>query len=191
MDTARNRDPLFEPVKKRETLLRGGYLALERLTLGLPDGREAFREVVRVRDAVAVLPVDENGAVHLVRQHRAAIQRTILEAPAGILDRPDETLEACARRECAEETGLRPQKLVRLITYAHAEGYSTGFITLFLGQDLQDAGGPDLDQTEFLEQVSMPFAELVDRVIKNEIIDSKTILSVLLSRPYLKKFTAL
>jgi ADP-ribose pyrophosphatase len=188
MEPVQDRDPLFEPVKKRETLLRGGYLSLERLTLGLPDGKEAFREVVRVRDAVAVLPVDRNGTARLVRQHRAAIQRTILEAPAGILDRPDETLEACARRECVEETGLLPKRLVKLITYAHAEGYSTGFITLFLGQELQETGGPKLDQTEFVEQVSMPYPELLDRVLKNEIIDSKTILSVLLSRKHLGKY---
>ncbi|OGJ94168.1 MAG: hypothetical protein A2487_07730 [Candidatus Raymondbacteria bacterium RifOxyC12_full_50_8] len=172
-------DPLFEPVTKRERPFTGSYLSLERLTITLPDGKRALREIVRVRDAVAVLPIDNHGIVHLVRQHRPAIGRTILEIPAGVIDKK-ETPAACARRECAEETGFRPRRLRKLLTYAHAEGYSTGFITLFAGTDLVNTGSLKLDKTEFVEQVSMPFKKLLWLVQRKEIIDSKTILCALL-----------
>ncbi len=111
----------------RKTLFKGCYLTLERLDIRLPNGEKAIREVVRVRDAAAVLPVDEKGQVHLVRQRRPAIGRTIVEVPAGLLDQ-GESAEEAAVRECEEETGYRPRQLIRLLTYAHAEGYSTGFI---------------------------------------------------------------
>ena len=172
-------DRLREAVIGRKVLFCGGYLRLEELTIRLPDGRDGRREVVTVANAVAVLPVDADGRVHLVRQHRAAIGRTILEAPAGVIE-PGEDPEAAARRECGEEIGLRPRRLLPLVTYAHAEGYSTGFITLFVGLDLEPVGSPRLDETEFVEHVVLPFAELREKVRRNEIVDSKTILTTLL-----------
>ncbi|OGS33752.1 MAG: hypothetical protein A2293_14465 [Elusimicrobia bacterium RIFOXYB2_FULL_49_7] len=171
-----------EQVLKRETCFTGSYLKLERLHIELPDGRHGTREIVRVKDAVAVLPVDQNGIVHLIRQHRPAIGRTILEVPAGVVDSTDASLEACAARECEEETGIVPGKLVKLLTYAHAEGYSTGFITLFLATDITPTGQTKLDESEYVEQAAFPFAEAERKVQDGDIIDSKTILCLLLSK---------
>ncbi len=179
------KDPLHEPVLKKERVFSGSYLSLDRLTVRLPDGRTAEREVVAVQDAVAVLPVDPEGNVRLVKQHRPAIGRTILEAPAGLIQTGENPAEA-AKRECEEETGFRPGEVHRLITYAHAEGYSTGFITLYLGTGLKQTGPPRLDATEFLQPVSIPFRELREMVRKGEIVDSKTILCVLLAEEVLK-----
>ncbi len=172
-------DRLAEPVLKRERVFDGAYLRLDRLTVLLPDGREAVREAVLVRDAVAVLLLDREGQVRLVRQHRPCIGRTLVEVPAGLID-AGEKPEDAAVRECGEETGFIPGKLERLITYAHAEGYSTGFITLFLGTELFRTGAVHTDPTEFLEPVSMPFGELRRMVESGGIVDSKTILCVLL-----------
>ncbi|MFH0920248.1 MAG: NUDIX hydrolase [Fibrobacterota bacterium] len=179
-------DSLFERVRKRETLYNGCYLKLEKLTVDCGNGKTGVREIVHVRNAVAVLPVDARGRVTLVRQHRPAIGRTILEVPAGVMD-PGESPAACARRECAEETGLRPRKLTKLISYAHAEGYSTGFITLFLGTDLKKTGALKLDATECVEPVLMTFEKLMSLIKKGTVIDSKTLLSALLSRSLLRK----
>lgn len=172
-------DRLAEEVVGRRELFRGSYLRLEELAVRLPDGRPARREVVAVRDAVAVLPIDAEGRVHLVRQHRAAIGRTIIEAPAGVIE-PGEDPQEAARRECEEEVGLRPRRLLQLISYAHAEGYSSGFITLYAGLDLEAVESPGLDPTEVVERVVLPFAQLREKVRRNEIVDSKTILSTLL-----------
>lgn len=182
----KKRDPLFEKVVDRKRLYSGSYLNLDRLTITLPDKKKAFREIVKVRNAVAVLPVDENGIAYLVRQHRPAIRKTIVEVPAGVVDGPGESQVRCARRECEEETGIIPRKLIKLVTYSHAEGYSTGFITLFLGLNLKHTGRINLDQTEFVQQVRMPYIRLLNMVRHNQIIDSKTMLSAILGLPYLK-----
>ena len=177
---------LDEKLSRLETVYSGKYMDVKKHYLELPDGREAVREIVHVRDAVAVLPILPNGEVILVRQHRPAIQRTLLEVPAGNVD-SGEKLEETAIRECEEETGYRPQKLIRLIGYAHAEGYSTGWITLFAGMDLEKTGRMNLDSTENLQPIRIPFVELLEMVNKNEIVDSKTILCTLLGSSFLKK----
>ena len=179
----KRKEPLTEKIIQRQLIFQGKYLHLERLELLLPNQNIAKREIVRVRDAVGILPIDRENAVYLVRQHRPAIESTIIEIPAGLIDEGEE-LEEAARRECEEETGYRPRKVKKLIAYAHAEGYSTGFITLFLGTDLEHTGKINLDITEYLNQVILPFHDLYRMVEQNRIIDSKTILSTL----YCKKF---
>ena len=170
---------VYEQIVHRDMLFTGKYLKLERLHVKLPDGRTGEREIVRVPDAVSVLPLDKEGNVHLIRQHRPAIERTLVEIPAGLLDGDEKPIEA-ALRECEEETGYRPTKLQELLTYAHAEGYSTGFVTLFLGTELEYRASLKPDSTEFIEPVSMPFQRLFRMVQTNQIVDSKTILSTLL-----------
>jgi len=182
----KNHKSFTEKIEKSESLYKGKYLELDRLEVTLPDGRTGLRELVRVRNSVSILPLDEEGNVHLVRQHRPAIGRTILEAPAGLQDE-GETDEDAASRECEEETGFYPHKLEKLLTYAHAEGYSTGFMTLYLGTDLEHTGKIKLDSTEFLEPVALLFSELEEMVKKNEIIDSKTILFTFLLKNRLSK----
>jgi len=172
---------VHEKIETRSVLFRGRYLLLERLNLSL-DGRKAgIREIVRVPDAAAVLPLDRDKTVHLVRQFRPAVNRVLLEIPAGLISKGESAGETAAR-ECEEETGVRPRRLRRLITYAHAEGYSTGFITLFLGTDLEYTGSVQLDASEHLYPVRLPFQELIHKVDSGEIVDSKTILSTLLTR---------
>lgn len=175
-----------EKIESRTVLYRGMYLQLEALNMLFPDGSTGTREVVRVPDAVAVLPVDSTGQVHLVRQYRAPIETHCIEVPAGLLDH-DEHVADAAVRECEEETGFRPRSLERLVTYAHAEGYSTGWITLFLGTDLKFTGKTHLDSTEFLEPLTLPFADLIDLVDNRRIVDSKTILCTVLSRDRLNR----
>jgi ADP-ribose pyrophosphatase len=175
---------LTEIIQKLETLYSGSYMDVEKQVLCLPDGREVVREIVHVRNAVAVLPILSNGNVVLVRQYRPAIRKTLLEIPAGLLDDGEDEQNA-AMRECEEETGYRPKKLQRLLHYAHAEGYSTGWITLYVATELKKMGQISLDRTEHLEPVQMSFAELQDLVRKNEIVDSKTILSTVLANAWL------
>lgn len=175
---------LTEIIERLETLYTGSYLDLEKQHLRLPDGREAVREIVNVRDAVAVLPILENGDVVLVRQYRPAIKKTLLEIPAGLLD-DGEDEKTAAIRECEEETGYCPKQLKRLLRYAHAEGYSTGWITLFVADDLEKTGKISLDRTEHLEPVQLSFEELEQLARQNEILDSKTILSTVLTKAWL------
>lgn len=177
---------LEERFIRKKTIYEGRYIRAEERTVRLPDGREAMREIVQPPDAVGVLPIDSDGTVHLIRQYRTAIEQVTLEIPAGIID-PGETHEQTGRRECAEETGYRPETLEWMFRYYHSVGFSTGQIQVYLGTDL--APDPDFhaDDGEFLERVRMPFEELYRRTGSGEVVDSKTMLAVLWYQHRMKK----
>jgi len=178
-------NPDFEKIIHEETLYQGIYLKLRKLEIELPGGNRGIREIVEVRDASAIFAVDTDQNVLMVRQSRPAIRKTGLEIPAGLID-DHESEEEAARRECEEETGYRPKTLRRLIRYAHAEGYSTGMITLFLGVGLEHTGKMKLDATEYVEPVLVPLDTLVRLVRENEITDSKTILGTALCERFVR-----
>lgn len=177
---------ILERIIEQESIFEGNYLNLEKVRVALPDGRIADREIVRVKDAVAILPLGADGTVHLVRQGRPAINKTIIEVPAGLVDQ-GETPAQAARRECAEEIGFRPAKLRKLLRYAHAEGYSDGFTTLYLGTVLERVENQQLDSSEYLQRITLPLYELLRRVRENQILDSKTILCALLAEKVMRE----
>src|SRR5258708_34803129 len=91
-----------------EELYRGSLITVARGRFRAPDGREFERDIVHHPGAVSVVPVvDDGDAVLLVRQYRAAIDRPLLEIPAGKRDIEGEPPETTARREPQEEAGMR------------------------------------------------------------------------------------
>ena len=179
--------PIERVIRKRVVYV-GRYLSTEQQTVVLPDGRQAIRDIVRPPDAVAVVPIDDAGRIHLVRQYRPAIRRAIYEIPAGIID-PGERPATTARRECEEEIGLRPRRLIKLCTFYSAVGFSTGSIQLFLVQGLVASRREYRDATEFLQVHAIPFERAYRWVLTNRIVDAKSILGILWARQHLEPET--
>lgn len=169
---------LDEEILRTETVFAGRYVTVDVRTVRLSDGSETSREIVSPPNAVGVLALDQNGNVHLVRQYRSALERAILEIPAGIID-PGESPEQTGRRECEEETGLIPGRVKRLCRFYHSVGFSTGHIELYLATDLAPSGRRHAEAGELLDRVVMPFDTLAGMVAGGEIVDSKTIIAVL------------
>ena len=169
---------LIEKVVTEEEIYHGIYLHVKRLNVKLPDESRAVREIVQVKNAVAVVMMDDKQNVILVKQYRPAIKTLLWEIPAGLIDEGEESEDA-ARRECEEETGYFPRILTPLYTYAHAEGYSTGMVTLYLGTDIVHTGNVKPDASEFLEPILLPFHELALRCRNGLVQDSKTIIATL------------
>lgn len=172
---------LRETVVKGETLYDGRIIKVERWNVRLPDGREAEREIVLHNGAAAVVPVDKKGYVTLVRQHRVAVGRMMLEIPAGKLDFPGEDPFDCARRELEEETGLRAGKWQKMAHVVTTPGFCTERIAIYLATDLTQTA-QHTDQDEFLSLVTMPLSDAVAKVLRGEVEDAKTCLGLLLAQ---------
>lgn len=158
----------------------GIILHIDHLTNELPNGKPAKREVARHVGAAAVIPVDGDGNVWLVRQFRAPIDQVLLEIPAGKLDYKGEDRFEAAKRELQEETGLTAGKWTHLTDIVTTPGFSDELISIYLAQDLS-FGDSHPDDDEFLNIVRMPLSEAVELVMKGEIPDAKTILAVLMA----------
>lgn len=120
-----------------------------------------------------------DGMLCLIRQFRPAVERHIIEIPAGTMRRGEDPLE-CARRELAEETGLRAGHLVRLGGIYPTPGYSSEYLHVFLATELAD-GEAHFDEGEEIDEVVWMTPEaLTERVVSGEIEDAKTIAALFL-----------
>lgn len=174
-----------ETIINSQRLYDGRIVVLDLLDVRLPNGEQSRREVVRHPGAVAVVPLDADGSVILVRQYRIAADRVMLEIPAGTLD-PGEPAATCAERELQEEAGLRPGRLDSLGGIFAAPGYTTEYIHLFLATELS-ASSLEMDDDEFIEVVRLPFDEALRMVDDGEIDDSKTVAGLLRAARHLRR----
>jgi ADP-ribose pyrophosphatase len=152
------------------------FLSLEEVSLRGPSGDVSPRTVVRVGGAVALVPVDGDEVV-LFRQYRTAIDRAVLEIPAGKLDVPGEAPEDCARRELAEEIGLAARELEQIAHYYTSPGFADEDVTVYLATGLTEVEmnrmGPEEQAAEI---VRVPIAELP--ALLPSIEDSKTVIGL-------------
>ena len=140
----------------------------------LPNGNTISLELIRHPGAAAVVPVDGEGNVILVRQYRHATGSWLLEVPAGKLDHPGESPEDCALREVEEETGHRAGRLVPLGWIWTTPGFTNEKIWLFLARELTPARS-NLQADEVLTVETLPLAEAVRRAASGEIVDGKSV----------------
>lgn len=147
-------------------------------------GRQCLREVVEHPGGVCVLPVDAEGTAWCVRQFRYPMQKHLLEAPAGKLEKGEDPL-TCAVRELSEETGFTAGRMIPLGVYYTSPGFSTECLHLYLALDLI-RGEAHPDEGEFLDLCPVPYTELLERVYRGEIPDGKTAIAVLQAKRYLE-----
>jgi len=137
---------------------------------------EHEREIVEHPGAVAIVAVDREERVTLVRQLREPARKELLELPAGTLDE-DEQPEACARRELQEETGLTGGRWRALGRFWTTPGFCRELMHVFVAEGVEegDAAQEDDEQIE-LVRIAVPDAEA--RI--GELEDAKTIAGLLL-----------
>jgi ADP-ribose pyrophosphatase len=169
---------LNERLLKSEQKYTGRIVSLFVDTVQLPDGKTSVRELVRHPGAVAIVPLDAEGNVVLVRQYRHAAGRAMLEIPAGTL-KPGEDPQLCAVRELQEETGFQPGHIEKIGGIFVAPGYTTEYIHLYYATDLSQARLA-MDDDEFIEVVHIPLRQAVAMVERGEIFDGKSVSALLL-----------
>jgi ADP-ribose pyrophosphatase len=134
------------------------------------------REIVEHPGAVAVVAVDREGYVTLVRQQREPARKLLVELPAGTLEEGEEPAET-ARRELAEETGLHGGDWRSVTTFWTTPGFCRERMHLFFAEGVE-AGDASPDEDEDMELVRWPVAEIERHL--HEIEDAKTLAGLLL-----------
>ena len=163
-----------------QVVFPGTLIRVEHWNVRLPNGETALREIVCHRGAAAVVPLDEDGNLILVRQHRIAVDRLTLEIPAGKLDSPEEDPLLCAKRELSEETGYNARSWEKLTCLETTPGFCNERIHIYLATGLTP-GDTHPDDDEFVATVRMPLKEAVERVMSGEFRDGKTALAIMMA----------
>ncbi|MBR4723142.1 MAG: NUDIX hydrolase [Clostridia bacterium] len=151
----------------------------------LPNGETAGRELVLHNGGVAVIAVDENKDVFMVRQYRKPYEEVVLEVPAGKLENGENPQEA-GLRELREETGYIAKKSRFIGKCYPSPGYLNEVISMYLAEDLEFVG-QELDPGEFVEVEKIPLQRLFEMVMDNKIADAKTQIAILKAYEILSK----
>jgi ADP-ribose pyrophosphatase len=173
------------PLLERRSIFEGRVVNLSLDRVRLPNGRVCELEMIRHPGAAAVVPLDEQRRVLLVRQFRYAAGGWLLEVPAGKLD-AGEPPETCAAREVEEETGYRPRELSPMGWIWTTPGFTDERIWLYLARDLEPSR-QELQTDEVLTVERLPLDEAVEMAATGEIRDGKSVCALLRARRFLRK----
>lgn len=151
----------------------------------LPNGNTAPREIVSHPGGVAIVPLNNDGTVIMVRQYRYAFSQILLEVPAGKLNDGEEP-RAAALRELEEEAGVVPDQLIDLGPIYPSPGFCDEVLYLYLAKGLT-ATQCNPDDDEFLEIEAIPLQTLLDQIRRNELPDGKSVAALLKTSLFLQE----
>jgi len=167
----------------RRTVYEGRIVNVRQDVAELVNGRQVSREVVEHPGGVCIVPVDQDGNCYLVRQFRYPFMQSLLEFPAGKLERGEDPLQ-CAIRELSEETGLQAGSVTPLGRMYPSPGFLDEVIHLYLAQDLTH-GEAHPDENEFLSVEKHSMEALCEMIAANQLADAKTIVGFFKAKQYL------
>jgi ADP-ribose pyrophosphatase len=170
-----------------EIVHQGQLITTAKASFADPDGNTFEREVVHHPGAVSVVPVDGDGRAVLVRQYRAAVDRELLEIPAGKRDVAGEAPDVTAARELEEEVGMRAGQLRELGRFYNSPGFSDEYSIVFLALDLE-ATQTSLQGVEeqHMTVVRIALDDVPKLITEGELTDAKSIIGLCLAREALR-----
>jgi 8-oxo-dGTP pyrophosphatase MutT (NUDIX family) len=166
-----------DSIKKLTSVFRGRVVTLNLETVRLPNGHVTELEIIHHPGGAAVVAIDAEQRVCLIRQFRHAVGGWICELPAGKLE-PDEPALATAQRELTEEAGIEAAEWLSLGDYVSSPGVLTETVKLFMARGLKTAIMAH-EAAELIEIHWVPIAEACRRTLSGEINDGKTALGLL------------
>ena len=175
----------YEKQISEKTVYKGRIVNVRNDVAELQNGKHVPREVVEHPGGVAVVAVDDNGHVLMVRQYRYPMGEELLEIPAGKLEYCEDPAD-CAVRELSEETGCTAGKLVFLGPIYPSPGFSKEILYIYLATGLV-CGAAHPDEDEFLSVETVSMEMLVEKIMAGEIKDGKTIIGIMKAQKYLEQ----
>lgn len=165
----------------------GKVISLRIDEVTLPNGKTSKRELIKHPGAVAIIPITKEGKIVFVEQYRKALERSLIETPAGKLE-PGESPEITARRELEEETGYGCEQLKFIQSFATSPGFADEIIHMYVAEGLYKIeNSASLDEDEFVEIIEATIEEAELMMKNGQIFDAKTAYSVLWVKEYLQK----
>lgn len=169
---------LEEKTIKTEKIFSGKVINVQVEDVELPNGKISKREIVKHPGAVAIIPITNENKIVMVEQFRKPLERTIVEIPAGKLEKGEEP-EYTARRELEEETGYDCEQLDYLVSFYTSPGFSDEILHIYLAKGLtKKENAASLDEDEFVNVMELTLAEAEQYLRETKIYDAKTVYAI-------------
>lgn len=162
---------------RQELAYKGHIIDVYKDIVELPNGKQVEWDLVKHKGASAVVAVDQDGKIIMVRQYRNSLERMSLEIPAGGINEGEEP-KMSALRELEEEAGQKAGKIEHLVDAITAIGFCNEVVYIYLATELVETE-QHLDEDEFVQIERYSVEELIDMIIEGKIKDAKTIAGVL------------
>ncbi|SEA58869.1 ADP-ribose pyrophosphatase [Thalassobacillus cyri] len=162
-----------------EKIFNGKVIKLQVDSVTLPDGNTSKRELIKHPGAVAIIALTDENNIVFVEQYRKALEKSILEIPAGKLEE-GEAPEVTAKRELEEETGYTTEHMEMVTSFYTSPGFADELVYVYFTDQLQrldDAVAGDED--EFVEVYELPLEEAERLMAEQRIHDAKTAYALL------------
>lgn len=167
-----------EKTLNSQTIFTGKIISLQVDDVKLPDGKKAKREIVKHPGAVAILALTNDKRIILVKQYRKALERSLIEIPAGKQEAGEQP-EKTALRELEEETGYVCSTLEHIQSFYTSPGFADEIIHLYFAKHLKKKENPlQVDEDEFVELMEVSLDEALQLIADKKIYDAKTIFAI-------------
>ncbi len=170
----------------REHVYAGRRINVYKQRMLTPENKETDWDIVEHFGGSAIVAVDDEGKILIVKQYRATCDDFTLEIPAGALDSRDEDPFYTAKRELREETGYISEDISFLCKFYSSVGIFDEIIHIYLAKNLIESE-QDLDEHEEVEIYRYSLKELTHMIFSGEIVDAKTIVGILGYKEMLEK----
>jgi ADP-ribose pyrophosphatase len=162
---------------KRDMVQKGHIIDFYSDTIEIEGGKRTNFDFIGHKGAAAMIPVDAEGNILMVRPYRNAVDQYTLEIPAGGLNAGEDN-KTCAIRECEEETGFKAGKVYHLFDLYTTVAFSNEKIGIYYTTDITPSK-QNLDEDEFVNVERHSIEELTTMILNGEIVDAKTIAGIL------------
>jgi ADP-ribose pyrophosphatase len=162
---------------QRDLVHTGSIIDYYKDTIEIEGGKQTNFDFINHKGASAMIPVDKDGNILMVRQYRNAIDQYTLEIPAGGLNQGEDN-KTCAIRECEEETGYKAGEVYHLIDVFTTVAFSNEKICIYYTTDITPTN-QNLDEDEFVTAEPHSIEELTNMILNGEIQDAKTVAGIL------------
>ncbi len=172
-------------LESSQTMFRGRILEVNVERVRLPNGRTANLEIAHHPGGAAIVALDSERRVCLLRQYRHAAQDWIWELPAGKIDDGEPPI-VTARRELAEEAGMAAGSWRSLGGILSSPGVFTEVVHLYLASNLAPVSSSP-EEHEVFAVTWVPWPQAVLMAERGLISDGKSVSGLLRCRRFLAR----
>ena len=169
-------------VLNSEEAYKGKIISIRKDTLTRGDGKNFIRETAVSSDAVAVVAMDEQRRILMIRQYRHPMGQPVWEIPAGKMDICGEKPEETAIRELQEETDTTAEDITLLTIFYNSAGWTNEKTYVYLAKNLKEVPEFKRENEEAdIEKKWIALDDAYELVRTGELADAKTVIGILLA----------